>query len=71
MKIGTNIQSFQQTPKEQQSKLLLPAREGIKETAVCMLLQDNVLLLKDSTVKLAVKAGIEFIFRMKISTCKT
>lgn len=30
---------------------------------------DKVRLLKDSTVKLAVKAGIEFIFRTNMSTC--
>jgi hypothetical protein len=31
---------------------------------------DRVRLLKDSTVKLAVKAGIEFSFRMNMLTCK-
>lgn len=31
--------------------------------------QLKVRLLKDSIVKLAVKAGIEFIFLMNISTC--
>lgn len=34
-------------------------------------LQEMVRLLKVSTVKLAVKAGIEFHFRTNISTCKT
>lgn len=34
-----------------------------------MCLYESVRLLKDSTVKFAVKAGIEFIFRINISTC--
>lgn len=36
----------------------------------CLTFQHILLLLKDSIVKLAVKAGMEFIFLMKISTCK-